>query len=235
MTVGAGRAIGVWGTAARLAVGALLVGCPNAPAARAVLAECLHRLGLTILVRERVGDYPSPTILADGVDVMTDRNGVPPMRACRLDVPTASRVLPARCTRRSCAASPPPAGPRTRRRWPPPTPTNPHPTATAPPSGQPTDTSCPPPRPPTTCAPHRTPLQIGHELRRTGEQRNPGHVSVGQRPGHDHRAAVAAYRGAGQALRRHEGMGLIYTLGRFPRERFRGWGLQPASQCARVR
>ncbi len=95
MTVGAGRAIGVWGTAARLAVGALLVGCPNAPAARAVLAECLHRLGLTILVRERVGDYPSPTILADGVDVMTDRNGVPPMRACRLDVPTASRVLAA--------------------------------------------------------------------------------------------------------------------------------------------
>jgi hypothetical protein len=69
--------------------------CPNAPAARAVLAECIDRLGLDIAVRERVGDYPSPTILVDGVDVMTDQRGAPPVPACRLDVPTAARLLAA--------------------------------------------------------------------------------------------------------------------------------------------
>lgn len=69
--------------------------CPNAPAARAVLAECIDRLGLTVRVRERVGDFPSPTILVDGVDVMSETHGVSPMQACRLDVPTAARVLAA--------------------------------------------------------------------------------------------------------------------------------------------
>jgi hypothetical protein len=39
------------------------------------------------------GDFPSPTILIDGVDVMTDRPGTPSLRACRLDVPTADRLL----------------------------------------------------------------------------------------------------------------------------------------------
>jgi hypothetical protein len=67
--------------------------CPNAAVARSVLAECLHRLGLDMPVRERVGDYPSPTILVDGVDVMTARRHAPSRPACRLDVPTAARVL----------------------------------------------------------------------------------------------------------------------------------------------
>ena len=70
-------------------------GCPNTAAARAVLAECRDRLGLDIPVRERVGDFPSPTILVDGVDVMTDLTGVAPARACRLDLPTTPRVLAA--------------------------------------------------------------------------------------------------------------------------------------------
>jgi len=69
--------------------------CPNAPAARALLTACLRRLGLAIRVRERVGEFSSPTILVDGVDVMTGRDGGPPMSACRLDVPTESRVLAA--------------------------------------------------------------------------------------------------------------------------------------------
>jgi len=69
--------------------------CPHAPAARTLVAECLDRLGLAIRVQERVGDYPSPTVLVDGVDVMTDTSGAPRMQACRLDVPTASRVLAA--------------------------------------------------------------------------------------------------------------------------------------------
>jgi len=69
--------------------------CPNAPAARTVLAACLRRLGMDIRVPERVGDFPSPTVLVDGVDVMTDAPGAPAMQACRLDLPTESRVLAA--------------------------------------------------------------------------------------------------------------------------------------------
>lgn len=69
--------------------------CPNATAARAVLTECLHRLGLTITVRERVGEFASPTVLVDSVDVMTGDVGPPSMRACRLDVPTVPHVLAA--------------------------------------------------------------------------------------------------------------------------------------------
>jgi hypothetical protein len=69
--------------------------CPNAAAARSLLAACLVRSGLDIEVQERVGDYPSPTILVDGVDVMTARPGAPARQACRLDVPTAEAVLAA--------------------------------------------------------------------------------------------------------------------------------------------
>jgi hypothetical protein len=44
-------------------------------------------------VTERVGDFPSPTVLVDGTDVM----GQPPRSgaSCRLDVPTEDRVLAA--------------------------------------------------------------------------------------------------------------------------------------------
>jgi len=69
--------------------------CPNASAARAVLADSLRRLGLPVRVHERVGDYPSPTILVDGVDVMTEAEEGPRVAACRLDVPTTERVLAA--------------------------------------------------------------------------------------------------------------------------------------------
>jgi hypothetical protein len=69
--------------------------CPNAAAARALLAACLDRLGFDLPVSERVGAYPSPTILVDGVDVMTGAPGVPPVQACRLDLPTQARVLAA--------------------------------------------------------------------------------------------------------------------------------------------
>jgi hypothetical protein len=69
--------------------------CPNAAAARAVLTACLNQVGLAAPIRERVGDYPSPTILVDGLDVMTDVTGAPPMQACRRDVPTAARILAA--------------------------------------------------------------------------------------------------------------------------------------------
>jgi hypothetical protein len=79
--------------------------CPNAAAARAVVTECLDRLGLAVPVRERVGNYPSPTILVDGLDVMSQACGAPAVRACRLDVPTASRVLAALRSRITAARS----------------------------------------------------------------------------------------------------------------------------------
>src|SRR5262249_60512625 len=68
---------------------------PTPSAEWAVLAACLDRLGTDLPVSERVGAYPSPTILVDGVDVMTGQPGAPPVQACRLDLPTQTRVLAA--------------------------------------------------------------------------------------------------------------------------------------------
>jgi hypothetical protein len=68
-------------------------GCPNVINARLLLRACLHEMGLELPIEEREGDYPSPTILLDGQDVM----GSPASEAaaCRLDVPTRERVLAA--------------------------------------------------------------------------------------------------------------------------------------------
>jgi hypothetical protein len=46
-------------------------------------------------VAERVGDFPSPTILVDGRDVMTGREVLAGVSACRLDLLTARQVLQA--------------------------------------------------------------------------------------------------------------------------------------------
>lgn len=73
----------------------LVPDCPNGPGARAVVAACLDRLGLDVPVRERVGEFASPTVLVDGMDVMTGVHGAARARTCRLDVPTEARVLAA--------------------------------------------------------------------------------------------------------------------------------------------
>jgi len=70
-------------------------GCPNAAAARATIADCLSTLGIDVPITDRVGRYPSPTVLVDGVDVMRTESGVRSGDACRLDVPTPQRVLDA--------------------------------------------------------------------------------------------------------------------------------------------
>ncbi|HET6213517.1 MAG TPA: MerR family DNA-binding protein, partial [Micromonosporaceae bacterium] len=70
----------------------LAPGCPHADGARNLLSRCLDRLGLDVPVLERTGDYPSPTVLVDGVDVMTQARGRRTMQACRLDLPTAERI-----------------------------------------------------------------------------------------------------------------------------------------------
>ena len=68
-------------------------GCPHADAARTLLERCIQQLGVRVPILELEGDYPSPSILVDGRDVM----GEPPMteRCCRLDVPTERAVLAA--------------------------------------------------------------------------------------------------------------------------------------------
>ena len=73
--------------------------CPHVDAARRLLRSCLDELELEALVEEKVGAFPSPTILIDGVDVMSNP-GVPGAM-CRLDVPTRDRLIEALRTRPS--------------------------------------------------------------------------------------------------------------------------------------
>lgn len=69
-------------------------GCPNATASRQLLTDCVSALGLTESVVERVGPYPSPSVLIDGSDVM--RPAYPPTgECCRLDLPTRVAVMAA--------------------------------------------------------------------------------------------------------------------------------------------
>jgi len=65
--------------------------CPHTDAARTLLLECLDELELDPAIEDKEGDFPSPTILVNGVDVM----GAPASQAasCRLDVPTRQRLL----------------------------------------------------------------------------------------------------------------------------------------------
>jgi hypothetical protein len=70
-----------------------LRGCPHAAAARAMVERCVARLGLAVEVAAREGDYPSPTVMVDGVDVMGAPAGADPV--CRLDLPTEERVMSA--------------------------------------------------------------------------------------------------------------------------------------------
>ncbi len=68
-------------------------GCPNAAGARRVLRECLSQIGLAEnVVIEKVGEYLSPTVLVDGVDVMKPGTALR-ADACRLDLPTMDRLL----------------------------------------------------------------------------------------------------------------------------------------------
>ncbi len=73
----------------------LVPDCPHAQAARAVLAAGISELGAPVTIQETVGDFPSPTVLVDGVDVVTGRVFERGTAACRLDVPTVSDVVAA--------------------------------------------------------------------------------------------------------------------------------------------
>jgi hypothetical protein len=67
-------------------------GCRNAAAARDLVVECLAALGYVEPVIERVGAFPSPSVLVNGTDVM--RPDQPPTgECCRLDVPTRAAIM----------------------------------------------------------------------------------------------------------------------------------------------
>jgi hypothetical protein len=70
-------------------------GCPKAPAAHRLVRECLNALGIPDPVLVRVGDWASPTVLVNGIDVMRPAAELLKTRVCRIDVPTRERVLAA--------------------------------------------------------------------------------------------------------------------------------------------
>lgn len=67
-------------------------GCPNAEASLGLLRECLAALGITDPVVEHVGEFPSPSVRVDGVDVMRPDEH-PVGNCCRLDVPTRTAIM----------------------------------------------------------------------------------------------------------------------------------------------
>jgi hypothetical protein len=69
-------------------------GCPNVDRVRRELLVVLAELDLTLEVEELVGDYPSPTVVVDGLDVVT-HEPPRPGPSCRLDLPTHAQLIEA--------------------------------------------------------------------------------------------------------------------------------------------
>lgn len=66
--------------------------CPHVEQTRLLLQACMSELGLTgVAVADKEGDFPSPSIMVNGVDVM----GAPLFEnaSCRIDLPTRERVM----------------------------------------------------------------------------------------------------------------------------------------------
>ena len=61
---------------------------------REIVLRSLARAGCGARIEELQGDYPSPTLLIDGIDVVSG-GPVDPHPACRLDVPTEDQVVAA--------------------------------------------------------------------------------------------------------------------------------------------
>ena len=67
--------------------------CPNVSRVRALLHTCVDRQEMRVEVVERVGDFPSPTVLIDGIDIMGAPVGTG--ARCRLDLPAEEQILAA--------------------------------------------------------------------------------------------------------------------------------------------
>ena len=70
-------------------------GCRSAPMTHQLVQQCLTALAVRAPVLVRVGDYPSPTVLVNGTDIMGRAPALTSTRACRLDVPTRDQILAA--------------------------------------------------------------------------------------------------------------------------------------------
>lgn len=68
--------------------------CPLVDGLREIVRRSLARVDCDAQIEELEGDYPSPTLLIDGIDVVTGGPAAP-HPACRLDVPTEDRVVAA--------------------------------------------------------------------------------------------------------------------------------------------
>lgn len=68
--------------------------CPLVEEVRETVRRSLATAGCAAPVEELEGDYPSPSLLVNGIDVVTGR---PPAdhAACRRDLPTDEQVLAA--------------------------------------------------------------------------------------------------------------------------------------------
>ena len=65
--------------------------CPLIDQVRTTLQECLLATDIDVPVRERQGAYPSPTLVINGVDVVTGTTPADGM-CCRLDLPTHTQI-----------------------------------------------------------------------------------------------------------------------------------------------
>lgn len=66
--------------------------CPLADRVRGLVHRCLAIAGVDAQVAERVGAYPSPTLLIDGIDVVTGAR-LADNPCCRFDLPTTEQIL----------------------------------------------------------------------------------------------------------------------------------------------
>jgi hypothetical protein len=69
-------------------------GCPLVDRLVALVDECRAEVGSDVEVDHLVGEYPSPTLVADGIDVATGQP-VPQRAYCRMDLPSREQVLAA--------------------------------------------------------------------------------------------------------------------------------------------
>jgi hypothetical protein len=68
--------------------------CPLVGRVRDTLNGCLQSVGFPVRVEDLEGDYPSPTLLIDGIDVATG-TAPPRQMCCRFDLPTCVQITTA--------------------------------------------------------------------------------------------------------------------------------------------
>ena len=75
-------------------------GCPNLDQVREMVSRCLAMTGLSgsVKVEEIVGEFPSPTVLVDGIDITGGE--LPPQSSCRVEVATEAQLIAALQNRR---------------------------------------------------------------------------------------------------------------------------------------